>query len=160
MDAIADEADVARATVFNYFPQKVSFLEEWGIRRRARVSSELDDADMAAADPATRLAGYLKELARLNEEARAESIILMTASTHQGRALQDPALPAELANLIREGQQAGIYRQDADAARAGHLLSAGYFATVTRWTEEPPPFDLTAELEAMVRLLTAGLSSS
>lgn len=160
MDAIADEADVARATVFNYFPQKVAFLEEWGVRRRTRVTEDLDHADLATADPATRLARYLRELAHMNEEARAESIILMNASTHQGRALQDPALATELANLIREGQQAGIYRKDADATRAGHLLSAGYFATVTRWTEEPPPFDLTTELDSMLRIVTVGLTVS
>ncbi|MGH1554128.1 TetR/AcrR family transcriptional regulator [Streptomyces sp. L7] len=34
MEQIAETADVARATVFNHFSQKVGFLEEWGARRR------------------------------------------------------------------------------------------------------------------------------
>lgn len=41
MDQIAERADVARATVFNHFSQKVGFLEERGARRRARVSEIL-----------------------------------------------------------------------------------------------------------------------
>ena len=32
VDQIANPADVARATAFNYVPQKVTYLEEWGRR--------------------------------------------------------------------------------------------------------------------------------
>jgi AcrR family transcriptional regulator len=34
MDHIAERADVARATVFNYFPRKLEFIHEWSVRRR------------------------------------------------------------------------------------------------------------------------------
>ena len=49
MDDIAERADVARATVFNHFPRKAAFIDEWTARRRERaaVALRIDDLESA-----------------------------------------------------------------------------------------------------------------
>jgi len=158
MDQVGERADVARATVFNYFPQKVGFLEEWGERRRARVAGLLAEQDAERRDAPERLRLYLRALASLNEASRRETAVLMDAAAHFGRILQDPSLSAELAKIVRAGQEAGQLSEHADAELAGILLSAGYFTTVLRWaTAAPAPFDLTRRLDAMLGLVLPGL---
>src|SRR5690606_31984937 len=66
MEQIAESADVARATVFNHFSQKVGFLEEWGARRRACVAAILGQEHAEDLPVGHRLRRYLREMADLN----------------------------------------------------------------------------------------------
>jgi len=161
MDQIGERADVARATVFNYFPQKVAFLEEWGVRRRARVTQMLADQDAGYRTAPERLRLYLRALADLNEASRGETAVLMDAAAHFGRLFQDPSLGSELARIIRAGQEAGEVLPDHDPGQAGSLLAAGYFTTVLHWAAaDPAPFDLAARLDAMLDLVLPALTDS
>jgi AcrR family transcriptional regulator len=161
MDQIAEHADVARATVFNYFPQKVSFLEEWGKRRRAKVDQILTAALARDLPAAEQLRGYLREIARLNVESRRETMTLMEASLRFGGLLRTPALDTELTEVIRRGQHTGDLWPDMAAEQAGTLLAAGYFSAVLRWINtEPAPFDLTDYLDTMLDLALHGLTAA
>jgi len=158
VDEIAERADVARATVFNHYPQKAAFLEEWGNRRRTQVAETLG-AEQAADRPAVeQLRRYLREMARLNVTARRETVALMDAAMRFGTPLRGPALEIELTDVVRRGQERGEFRDDVDPALAGQLLAAGYFAAVLRWTgEDPIPFDLTTRLDDLTELVLTGL---
>ncbi len=158
MNDIAERADFARATVFNHFPQKVAFLEEWGSRRRAAVAEALTAAGVADL-PATRQLGrYLHEMALLNTGSRHESVVLMDASVRFGGLLRSPALDVDLSAVVRRGQEQGELRPEPDAAQVGALLAAGYFATVLRWiSADPEPFELAAALEEMLDIVLRGL---
>ncbi|MEU1163017.1 helix-turn-helix domain-containing protein [Streptomyces sp. NPDC005921] len=107
MDQIAEAADVARATVFNHYSQKVGFLEEWGARRRARVAGILGAEHAENLPVDDRLHRYLKEMADLNIASRAETTVLMDASARYGRLLQDPSLEVELTRIVEEGRRRG-----------------------------------------------------
>jgi AcrR family transcriptional regulator len=158
MDQIAETADVARATVFNHFSQKVGFLEEWGARRRARVNEILGSQHAEDLPVGDRLRLYLKEMADLNIASRAETAVLMDASARYGRLLQDPSLEIELARIAEQGQQAREIRADVDCDQAGQLLAACYFTTVLRWIrEEPAPFDLHQRLAGALDIILLGL---
>ncbi|MEV5845814.1 TetR/AcrR family transcriptional regulator [Streptomyces sp. NPDC051985] len=158
MDQIAEAADVARATVFNHYAQKVGFLEEWGVRRRARVA-EILGAEHAENRPVDdRLHRYLKEMADLNTASRAETTVLMDASARYGRLLQDPSLEVELTRIVEEGRSRGEIRTGVDSDQAGALLAACYFSTVLRWIrEEPAPFDLHQRLRGALDIILRGL---
>jgi AcrR family transcriptional regulator len=160
MDQIGERADVARATVFNYFPQKVAFLEEWGACRRARVSRMLAEQNAADRPASERLRLYLRALAALNEGSRRESAVLMDAAVHYGRLFQDPSLGRELARIVRGGQESGELRGGVDPDQAGSLLAAGYFSAALQWGAEPAPFDLTSRLDAMLDLVLSGLTGT
>jgi AcrR family transcriptional regulator len=157
MEQIGERADVARATVFNYFPQKVGFLEEWGAQRRARVA-ELLEQQTALCPAPEHLRAYLRALAALNEGSRRESAVLLDAAAHFGRLFQDPSLETDLARVIRAGQDAGTVEPAVDPRQAGSLLAAGYFSTVLQWAAaEPVPFDLGERLESMLDLVLPAL---
>jgi len=158
MNDIAERADFARATVFNHFPQKVAFLEEWGRRRRAAVAEALTAAGVADLPAPRQLSRYLHEMALLNTGSRHESVVLMDASVRFGGLLRNPALDVDLSAVVRRGQEQGELRPETDAAQVGALLAAGYFATVLRWiSADPAPFELAAALEEMLDIVLRGL---
>ena len=158
MNDIADRADVARATVFNHYPQKVAFLEEWGRRRRALVAETLATADVADLPATEQLGRYLHEMAMLNTRSRRESVVLMDASVRFGGLMRNPALGAQLATVVRSGQERGELRPEPDADQVGALLEAGYFAAVLRWiSSEPAPFELVGALQDTLDVVLHGL---
>lgn len=158
MDAIAERADVARATVFNYFAQKVTFLEEWGLRRRAYVTRAMAANDLADQPVTEQVRRYFQELATLNLASRAQTAVLMDASWRFGGLLRDPGPGRLLSQIVEAGIRRGEVRPDVDPALAGQILSTAYFSTVLRWIEsEPPPFPLTEQLDKMLDIILRGL---
>ncbi|SOD65296.1 transcriptional regulator, TetR family [Streptomyces sp. 1222.2] len=158
MDQIAETADVARATVFNHFSQKVGFLEEWGVRRRARVNEILGSQHAEDLPVGDRLRRYLKAMADLNVASRAETTVLMDASARYGSLLQDRSLENELARIVEQGRQRGEIRAGVDRDQAGQLLAACYFSTILRWIrEEPAPFDLHERIAGALDIILLGL---
>ncbi|WP_405719894.1 TetR/AcrR family transcriptional regulator [Streptomyces sp. NBC_01537] len=158
MEQIAETADVARATVFNHFSQKVGFLEEWGARRRTRVAEILGSQHAEDLPVGDRLRRYLREMADLNTASRAETTVLMDASARFGRLLQDPSLEIELARIVEQGRQRGEIRHGVDPDQAGALLAASYFSAILRWIrEEPAPFDLHERLHSTLDIILLGI---
>lgn len=158
MHDIAERADVARATVFNHYPQKVAFLEEWGRRRRGQVAAVLAAAHAEELPAAEQLGRYLQEMGRLNTDSRGETRVLMDASVRFGGLLRNPALDVELTAVVRRGQERGELRPDIDPGQVGALLAAGYFAAVLRWiSADPAPFALADELARMLDIVLRGL---
>ncbi len=160
MDDIADRADVARATVFNYFERKTAFLDEWAARRRNRAlqavyASRLDDD--SARDI---LESAMIQLARVNTDARTESIALMSAAVHTTNVLGHPALADELAAFLGRAQDESQIARSTDPRLGGLLLATGYFAVLTAWIEEDPaPFDLEKRLLMMLDVVLDGMST-
>jgi hypothetical protein len=144
--------------VFNHYPQKVAFLEEWGRRRRADVARTLAVAHVADLPAADQLGRYLHEMALVNTRSRQESVVLMDASVRFGGLLRDPALGVELAAVVRRGQESGELRAELDAEQVGALLEAGYFAAVLRWISvEPAPFELAGALQHTLDIVLRGI---
>jgi AcrR family transcriptional regulator len=157
MEAIGQRADVARATVFNHFPQKVTFLQEWG-RRRREHALQVVGTDGAGQVPAvSTLRSFLAELVQLSTTDRAQTVALMNASWRFGAVLQDPGLADELARIVASGQQRGEIR-DVDAGQVGAVLAAAYFSTVLRWTAvEPAPFSLVEDIDDVLDVVLRGI---
>jgi AcrR family transcriptional regulator len=159
MDAIAERADVARATVFNYYGQKVAFLEEWGVRRRAHVARRMAASQLGDEPVASQLRSYLQELAALNLASRAQTAVLMDAAWRFGGLLRDPAPDSPLSRILESGMRRGEIRTDAQPAQTGQLLWIGYLSTVLRWIEADPSFSLTEQLESMLDIVLRGVLS-
>jgi len=159
MDDIADRADVARATVFNYFQRKTAFLDEWSAHRRQRAFAAVRRAHLDQHALPESLTRYMIELARLSTRSRTETVALMGAAIHTTNVLGNPQLAHELARFVTRAQADGEVRADADAEMAGMLLATGYFAILSQWiSTEPVPFDLKSRLLQMVDLVCAGLT--
>ena len=160
MDDIGNRADVARTTVFNHYPRKAAFLDEWAARRRAKVASALRRSHLNDKPIAVVLENYLQLFAELNEEHRAEAQELMPAAIASGNVLNNPPLAETVANYIRRAQKRGEVRAEVDAGQAGLMLAATYFATLTSWCDhDPPAFDLGDALSGVARLILGGLEA-
>jgi AcrR family transcriptional regulator len=158
MDDIADRADVARATVFNYFQRKTAFLDEWSAQRRQKALAAVRRRHLTDHALPEILARYMIELARLSTRTRVETVALMGAAIHTTNVFGHPHLALEMAGFIARAQATGEVPADVDAELAGTLVATGYFALLSQWiAEEPMPFDLESRLLKMVDLLCAGL---
>ena len=159
MDQIADRADVARATVFNYFPRKTAFLDEWTARRRARSAAALREVDISDWPLDKIMRRYMTEMARQSEETRPETIALLSATLQQTDFLAHPALADELAELVasaRRPQGSGAL-DDSRAWLVGLVIATSYFAVLSKWiSADSEPFDLQEALLAMVEMVIFG----
>jgi AcrR family transcriptional regulator len=156
MEDIANRADVARTTVFNHYPRKLEFLNEWGARRRAKVADALRRSHLDDKPIDVVLESYMRLMAQLNVEHRAETKELMPPAL--SFSLNNPPLATAFANYIRRAQGNGEIRLGIDPDQAGEMLAATYFATIVRWADdEPPGFDLTEALTNSARLLLHGI---
>jgi len=158
MDEIAERADVARASVFNYYQRKVAFLDEWSARRRRRAFSAVDTGPHDDRDVRQVLVLYMIELARISESTRVETVAVMGAAIHSTDVLGDPPLARALAPIIIRAKLNGELRAGVDAEQAALLVATGYFATLAAWINaDPAPFRLEAALLQMLELTFGGI---
>ncbi|NMO93584.1 TetR/AcrR family transcriptional regulator [Actinomycetospora sp. TBRC 11914] len=159
MDDIAARAVLGRTTVFNHFPRKAAFLEEWALRRRQRAAAALGDPDHDP-DHAGRslrdvLERYFAGLAEVNLETRRETRALLTLSLNHSDVFLGHTLGRDLAALVTASGEA--LRPSTDAAQVGRLLALGYYSAVVRWIHvDPEPFRLDAELTAVLDTVLSG----
>jgi AcrR family transcriptional regulator len=158
MDDIADRADVARATVFNYFQRKSAFLDEWSALRRQKALAGVRRRHLTDHPLPEIMARYMIELARLSTRTRVETVALMGAAIHTTNVFGNPNLAQEMARFIASAQAAGEVRAEVEAEMAGTLVATGYFAILSQWiAADPAPFNLESRLLKMVDIICSGL---
>jgi AcrR family transcriptional regulator len=158
MDDIATASGAARATVFNHFPRKIEFLDEWGVRRRQRAAESLERGPAPSGGLRDVLSRYMTELALLSEQTRAETVALMAASVRVRTIAERPALASALEEFVVTAQGAGEVPRSVDPRLAGLVLATSYFVVMADWIHgEPPPFDLRAKLLEVVSLVLDGM---
>jgi AcrR family transcriptional regulator len=156
MDEVAERADVARATVFNYYPRKTAFLDEWTARRRARATAATIDVAGTTLDQLLRR--YMTEMAKISEETRKETGALLSAALQQTNFLSHPQLADDLAALIRTAREDGAAPSHVRAGQVGLILATSYFAVLAQWiTSDPPEFELESELLTVVDIILHGV---
>jgi TetR/AcrR family transcriptional regulator, cholesterol catabolism regulator len=160
-DHIAERADVARATVFNYFSDKQQLLRAYLGQRGAWLRAMLDDQAAAGQDSPARLARLLDTLAAVNQDDEREWRAVLGA----WRQMRDPygegAPVAEvLGDVIAAGQAAGEFAAGADPRVAALVLFDAYIGVITRWFATPYPerFDLRAALRQALAIVLHGIA--
>lgn len=159
IEDIAERADVSRGSVFNYFQYKLAFLEEWGIRRRAEAVAVLRQSKVADPSVRTYLQGYMRAMAQVSTNSRAETVSLMGAASQARNLFDDPPMARDLSEFFHHALGTGKLSPEVDPDRAALLISTSYTATLVRWLRVEPPFDLAAELLAVLDLLLRGLET-
>jgi AcrR family transcriptional regulator len=157
IDEIADYADVARATFFNYFPGKDAVLQALWLEQLAKLKASVDDelatergtqarilnVLLAFEAAATSRPGYLRAVTC---ELERDSGTLELAR-HRVERFQ-----AALAPLVTAGQQQGDVRDDFGSAFLAEMIGAAYLSIVRNWRLDPG-YDLRARIEDTARLL-------
>lgn len=161
MDDIAACADVARATVFNYFARKDEIILEWIARRRARVTEALAAAEATPVDTATRIRRAMRALADdYDADGSAGRAMVQAWLRAGGPLLADSWATAELfAATIRQGQDDGDVAATVDATAAGTLLLDAYLGALYRWGQGTSPAPLGEALQPALDLALAGMTA-
>ncbi|MFC1408697.1 TetR/AcrR family transcriptional regulator [Streptacidiphilus sp. N1-12] len=160
IDEIAERADVARGTFFNYFQRKEDLLCVWGEKRRDTLLATMA-ADGVVPDCAVgRLRHCMTALAQINEAHRHETNALLMAWVRAGRPLlEDPYLADLFAEVVAGGVESGEFRSCFTAEQIGHALRDLYLGTLYRWCGQPeePADRLTGELLTTLDLILQGI---
>jgi AcrR family transcriptional regulator len=161
MEEIGECADVARATVFNYFARKEDIVSEVFRRRRDEVAVLISQAAEQGADTAGRLRHVLTGWARLYQDDAATGRAVVQAWLRAGGPLMpDASQTAELfAGVIRSGQELGDVPPGVDAARAGLVILDAYLGVLFRWVGDED-FAFEQELMAALDLILTGISAA
>jgi len=159
MDDIAERADVARTSVFNYFARKTVILDEWGFRRRQEVDRRMRAASEHDGSVGEELKRYMFALGEVNAATRAETVIIMDACLKWNNVLLSPPLAPEMTAVLDRARDRGEVRTEIDTAYAGLFLSAGYFSALALWIDvEPEPFDIRTHLLMLVDVVLNGMA--
>lgn len=161
MEEIAAAADVAPATLFNYFPTRAAVLEGMagdlfgaiaaGVAaqrlRRAPLGERLDAvADItqaAVADAHRRMPDLLRQLVQAT-----------ALDNHGGAAMA--RLERVLSGFLYDGQQRGEVRDDVDAAFLAVTARAMLVAALLHWLDDPR-YPLAARLRQASALIRDAL---
>ena len=164
IDEIAEAADVARGTFFNYFQRKEDLIAAWGDARRTQLRQELaaSEAD-GPADLRSTLHHCMGVLARLNEAERDVTRAMLTAWVKAGRPLIEEPYAAEIfAETVEAARTQGETIPAVQPRQVGNFLRDGYLGTLYRWCQQEKVHegDLRTELLALTDIVLTGVTSS
>ena len=160
-DHIAERADVARATVFNYFRDKQQLLRAYLDHRRTWLRAQLEDEAAKEQEGAARLARLLDTLAAFNQDNEREARAVIDAWRVMRGAYSVGAPTADVfREVIEAGQAAGEFAKDVDSRVAALILFDAYIGVITRWFSTTPAerFDLRAALRHVLAVALHGIS--
>ncbi|MBO1337157.1 TetR/AcrR family transcriptional regulator [Streptomyces sp. VRA16 Mangrove soil] len=161
---IAEHADVARGTFFNYFQRKEDLISAWGERRRAALEKSLaQDRSSAAPDTLSQLEQCMSTLSQINESEGTLVVPMLTAWVKAGHPLsEEPYVAKTFAKIVERGQARGEINAMVDSARIGFMLRDIYLGTLFRWsqsTEGRAGFSLGDDLRASLAAMVSGIAA-
>ncbi len=164
MEAIAEAADVAKGTLYKYFPLKEALLRHHFHRELAvgmpEVIAQLDRLPTAA----EQLRSFLElsaEWSIRNRQHLGPYLHLRMSEASVPYDVNSPnrsGIDKVFARFIVQGQERGEFRRDVDIATATHYLEFLYLAALMRWLNGMTS-DLHAEFHTMLDFGLRGLRS-
>ena len=161
MDDIAAEADVSRATAFNYFPRKEELLLALVERRRSVIVDLLAREQPGAADVADRLHRVFTNLCNAFDTDTAGHRAITRSWVQAGGPLLPDAIAtaAIFADTLRDAQARGQLRADIDPDSAGRVLLDAYLGAIIGWAagQDVTTATLRDRLSTVVAIIIDGL---
>lgn len=158
-DEIAEAADVARTTAFNYFPHKEDFVVAILTDRRAEVTATIVRGIEGPGSIADALRAAMREfaawfdanpqLARMLSRATLQSGLLLRPNYYETSDVFGAAVAA--------GQERGEIRPEVDPTSVGRLLMDGYLGIVYRWAANDEASSPEHDFVRMVDLIVDGI---
>lgn len=164
IDDIAERADVARGTFFNYFPRKEDLIGAWSERRRAKLMTHLAETRSYGAGAVAQLKQCVSVLGRINEEERDLTVAMLTAWVKAGRPIQeDPYMADIFSEIVETGCHTGELAENLSSSLVGNVLRDLYLGALYRWCYQRGPVDagsLNDELQEVLGHLLGGITDS
>ena len=159
MEQIAEEVDISKVTLYNYFPSKEAIVSEFF----QRMSHDFVDLVLGVLEkqPTTRLKIYemFRQQFAWNAQYRE---LLQVYFVHQFQSMLKPesyqgsGLDLVLAQIVRHGQEAGEIRTDLPTEYLAKHLEMMYIMQFLVWIVEAETWDDEKNLGAMVDLFMRG----
>ncbi|EHQ87863.1 TetR/AcrR family transcriptional regulator [Desulfosporosinus youngiae] len=162
MEQIAEEVDISKVTLYNYFSSKEVIVSEFF----QRMSHEFVDLVLAALEEQPNTPSKIFEMFRQQFEWNAQyRELLQVYFVHQFQSMLKPesyqgsGLDIVLAQIIRHGQEQGEVRTDMSTEYLAKHLEMMYIMQFLVWVLEPEAWDAEKNLGAMVDLFMHGVES-
>jgi AcrR family transcriptional regulator len=162
VEEIANAAEVAKGTFFNYFPTKEAVLGYLGERQTIAVADEIV-AMLTQPDLPTRqkLSCMLRRLAA-NVEAERELMRLAIFELVKAPDMlaSDPyraVFKNAVSSLLEQGQARGEVHAAVDIDLAGSAVVGMYFQQVFEWCAAPVAYPLGDRLDRIIDIVWQGL---
>jgi AcrR family transcriptional regulator len=171
IERIAEEAGVARSTVYVYFPNKELLLNHCLARHRVALSERVQTAVQAASGFEARLAAFLNAtLAYVGEVSEFFRALMGVRGIDPFFGASSSEVPTPEIDTLREELQGLVDRLFADALAAGELapeaealareaLPLLLYGALMRRSIAPGPADPSREAEQLVRVLIHGVGA-
>lgn len=138
---IAEAADVAYGTFFNYFPAKSDLLAAMGEREIAELSEQLKSLSRRPGriDQALTLLfeGFAKRLEAASPRERALAAKIQSITFAAAPADRDLGYQEAFAAFIRQAVTSGRVRADVGVETLADLLASAYSAMALSWVHMP-----------------------
>jgi len=161
MEQIAEESDIAKATLYKYFPNKEAIAATYMQEAVREKIAEADRLISENADTRSRLLALLKNIFEWNEENR--DIVKLHASARFQDLLSgniDNNRPSGfeyvLTRIIKAGQDVGELRQDLSAQKLALYYKGMYLVPFSGWLFDQGSPDLELSLAESVDLFLGG----
>jgi AcrR family transcriptional regulator len=163
MEAIAETADVAKGTLYKYFPVKEALLRHRFHSQMAQNVPALLEEMAALPTVADQLRLFLDrnaEWAEVHRDYLPPYLRLRMGEVTVPYDVDAPGrsgLEAILSGLISSAQESGEFRKDVDTAATTHYLEFLYLAAFMRWLNGAEP-DLRREFRSILELFLRGMA--
>jgi AcrR family transcriptional regulator len=141
VDQIAEDADVAQKTFFNYFSTKQALFRQLAEERVDELARILEEERERAGSTQQKLAHCFRRLSELLEQRRrlARDLILevMRARPPGTNAEEISRLHASFGGILRDGQAAGDVRRDHSVEFLTEMVVGGFSAVMGNWVNIP-----------------------
>ena len=159
MEQIAEEADIARKTLYNHFSVKEAIVDDYvrGISKEA--SQEAFEALQNLPDTRSRLQNTLEKVyqwVEINPEIIGICLGYRLKNMYQGAGYSGGGSQSLIAEIIRLGQQACEIRQDIPAKLLVKQLDTLRMTVVLDWLNDPSGLELRKEMAKLVDLFLDG----
>lgn len=163
VEEITEQADVAKATFFNYFPSKQALASELLAWRMEQLHESLQMEQDATVSPMSQFKGLLH---RIHGEILKDWSLFQQGMTAQWGQPRPPCKPdrqrltAPFSDLVRRAQACGEVRADVEPEWVAHLIFMAFlsrFGASLHGQGAAPPAD---ESERIVDLLMGGLAGA
>jgi TetR/AcrR family transcriptional regulator, cholesterol catabolism regulator len=162
VDEIAEKADVAKGTFFNYFPHKEAIFAYLGESWFAQAEEESAAILAKPGRLAPRLIAMFAELAAFYEEQPALARYVLQEwmrNQHTGEDEMCLRWDSLAMRLIEKLRANGEMRSDETAERLAGVIHCVHQGTILEYVASPtPPFPLRTELRRRLMLAIEGLA--
>jgi AcrR family transcriptional regulator len=165
MEQIAEEVDISKATLYNYFPVKEAIISEYWQNNVKEIKLQILKMIQLLPDTKSRVQKTFNKAA--TELFKSKQDIYKIYLSYWLRNLNNPSLNERLRSgfediftmIIKLGQQSGDIRRDTDVELLVKYLEVIFLTACINWLSDPKLFPLEKTLTQTVSLFIEGAGS-